>query len=112
MKFFGIIGYSKTVNTSPGVFIEETHEMCYEGDILRAERQYTNSGKLNDDVTLMHRISIIADPELYKHCLMIRYVKWNGINYKVTDIVIEPPRVILTLGGVYNGNEVRSSEKT
>ena len=111
MKFCGTIGYSETVETTPGVFSEIFEEMHYAGDVLRSERQYNaSSDKLNDDLTVKNRISVIADTRLYKKAMLIRYVNWEGVRYKVTDILIEPPRLILTLGGVYNGHSPGPSD--
>jgi hypothetical protein len=34
---------------------------------------------------------------------MMRYVEWMNARWKITSIDVKRPRVILTIGGVYNG---------
>ena len=38
-RFYGAVGYAKTVNTAPGVFEEVEEEMMYYGDVLRNARR-------------------------------------------------------------------------
>ena len=39
------------------------------------------------------------------HFFAIRYVKWAGTRWKVDDVEVKRPRLKLTLGGVWNGDE-------
>ncbi len=108
-KFFGKVGYTETVETSPGVFQETTVERDYYGDITRNSRQWNSSSeKLNDDLSFNNTISIVADAYAYKNFSAIRYVKWMGSSWKVTTVEVSAPRLILNFGGVYNGPEVGS----
>lgn len=103
-KFFGIIGYTETVETSPFVWEEKTTERNYVGDILQNRRKWENGESLNDNVNLDNRLSIIADPYAQEHCQAIRYVCWMGAKWKVTSVEVQYPRLILSIGGVYNEN--------
>ena len=49
----------------------------------------------------------MADPYAYDHFFAIKYVKWMGAYWKVTNVEVQRPRLKLTVGGVYNG---RTSE--
>lgn len=102
-KFHGVIGYAENKETSSGVFEEAfTRKNAY-GDVIRNNRKLENGNHLNDDLSLNNQISIVADPYAAKHFFAIRYVEWMGVKWKVTNVEVQPPRLILTIGGVYNG---------
>ena len=102
-KFYGPIGYITQKEISPGVWDEVIVERSYRGDITRNNRRWEASEYKNDNLTISNYISIIADPFLYENSSTIRYVLWLGVRWKVTNIEIQRPRLILTLGEVYNG---------
>ena len=104
-KFYGAIGYVEDTESAdhPGVIVEEPTERFYKGDLVKNSRRLENSGELNDNVTITNQISIVADPYAYSHIFAMRYVKWMGGVWKVSNVSVETPRLILTLGGVYNG---------
>lgn len=102
-KFYGIVGYVATEETSPGVWEEVQTERDYTGDVLRNTRRWESSGHLNDDLNVNNSISIVADAFAYQHFFAIRYVKWMGASWKVTNVEVQRPRLLLTIGGVYNG---------
>lgn len=101
-KFYGIIGYAKTVETEPGIWTEEITERRYYGDLVRNNSRYQQSGGVNDDIVLSNNISIVADPYANENYLHIRYVELMGVKCKVTNVDVQYPRLILTTGGVYN----------
>ena len=102
-KFYGPIGYITQKEISPGVWDEVVVEKSYRGDILQDTRRWQASEHKNDNLTISNRLSIIADPFLYENSSTIRYVLWLGVRWKVNNIEIQRPRLILTLGEVYNG---------
>jgi len=102
-KFYGIIGYSVTEETSPGVWTESITERNYYGDVIRNTRRWQPGEGLNDNLTINNIISIVADPFAYQHFHAIRYIKWMGASWKIDNIEVQRPRLILTIGGVYNG---------
>lgn len=102
-KFYDVVGYAETKEVRPGVWEEQIVERPYYGDILRNARRLDGSDSVNGDVVMNNRISIVADPYAYQHFLAIRYVKWMGAFWKVTNIEAESPRLVLTIGGAYNG---------
>lgn len=102
-KFSGHVGYGETVQTAPGVYEEIIKEVSYRGDILRNSRGLETGDKVLGDITVQHSISIVADAYAKEHFFAIRYVKWQGARWVVTDVKVEHPRLIFTLGGVYNG---------
>jgi hypothetical protein len=101
-KFYGEIGYVKTIESSPGVWTEEITKRYYSGDVVRHSRRWQSGENLNDDLTINNEISIIADPFAYQNFQTMRYVKWMGASWKITNIDIQRPRLVLSIGGVYN----------
>lgn len=105
-KFFGCIGFSLgPVETSPGVWNEEIIEKMYFGDLNRNSRRLQNASQVNDDLTISNELSIISDPYLENNFHSIRYVKFMGTKWKVTNVDVQFPRLTLTLGGIYNENQ-------
>jgi hypothetical protein len=102
-KFYGPIGYAETVETSPGVWEEVITEHNYSCDMIKNTRRLQSANQLNDNVTISMEVSIIADPYATQNYLAMRYVKFMGTKWKISDVNIQYPRLILTLGGVYNG---------
>lgn len=102
-KFYGTIGYVVTKETEPGIYEEVVVENVYYGDVLKDSRRLQERAKVNDDITISNRISIIADPFANNHFHSMRYVEMMGTKWKITDVEVAFPRLILSIGGVYNG---------
>lgn len=106
MKFYGSVGFVDKVEKRPGVFVTEPVEHQYSGDVLRRSIRYQSGQSVNDSITPSQQISILADPYARNHVGSMKYVKWMGTAWKISEISVEYPRLILTLGGVYNGATV------
>ena len=104
-KFYGAVGYAKTVETSPGVSVEQITERNYYGDVIRNTRRLQSADKVNDDINISNEISIVADPYANDHFYAIRYVVFQGAKWKVSNVDVQYPRLILSLGGLYNVRE-------
>ena len=102
-KFFGEIGYGETVETSPGVWQDTIVEHKYYGDVVRNTRKLREGDKVNDDLSVSNSISIVADAYANEHFFAIRYIRWAGTLWTVSDVEVQSPRLLLRLGGVYNG---------
>lgn len=106
MKYFGKIGYVQTVETTPGVWTEsKVIERKYTGDIYRNTRRRDHGEHLNDDINVNNEIAIVADSFANQNFQFLRYAEWMGTLWKITNVDVQPPRLILTLGGVYNGEQ-------
>ena len=102
-KYYGIIGYAtNTVETEPGVWDDEIDEKEVVGDILGNSRSLENSGDINDNINIANKISIVADPYAMSNFHSIRYAEFMGTKWKVSNVEVQYPRLILILGGVYN----------
>lgn len=101
-KQCGKIGYANTVETTPGVWTEEIVERKYYGDLIRNTRRLQSADKVNDDISINNELSIVADPYAMNNFHSIRYVEFMGTKWKVSNVEVQYPRLILILGGVYN----------
>ena len=63
----------------------------------------TSIEKINKDVVLQHRISLIGDAHSFEYFYEIRWIEYMGIKWEVTLLEVARPRIIATLGGRYNG---------
>ena len=102
-KWFGRIGYAVSEQTEPGLWENTIVEREYYGDMTSNRFKRQISGEVNDNINLANVISIIADPFAYQNCSNMAYVYIMGDKWKITDVEIQHPRLILTVGGVYNG---------
>ena len=104
-KWFGKVGYATTQETRPGIWTQKIVERDYYGDALRNTRRLENESKVNDDISIGVDISIIADPFAYNNFHTIKYVDYMGNKWKVSSVDPQYPRLVMTLGGLYNGEE-------
>lgn len=102
-KFYGEIGYVMTTETRPGIWEQVITEKKYFGDVNSFVRRWQNETQVNDNVSINAEISIVADSYLLENMHCIRYVKINGVAWEVASITPQHPRLLLDLGGVYNG---------
>lgn len=102
-KFYGPVGFglAKEIETAPDVYETMLEERFYYGDIIINSFKSEQSNAVNDDIKVNNRISIVADPYAQRNFNEIKYVKWNGISWKVVMVEEKYPRLILYLGGVY-----------
>jgi hypothetical protein len=103
-KWFGKIGYAVTGETDPGVWEDTIIEKNYYGDLISDKRKRQSSGNVNDNINLANVISIIADPFARENCSHMAYAEIMGAKWKITEVEVRYPKLILTIGGVYNGN--------
>ncbi len=104
-KYFGEIGFGVTEETKPGVYEPQIIPKEYYGDIVRNSRRLENGGKVNDDLNINMTLSIVADPFAYQNFHQLKYVEYMGAKWKATSVEPQFPRLIITLGGVYNGED-------
>ena len=110
MKFYGEVGFVEVTEKRPGVKTLKPVEYKYAGDVLRRSLRYQSGNEVNDTIAPSQQISILVDPYARSHVGSIKYVKWMGTAWKVTEASLQYPRLILTLGGAYNGATVGPSD--
>ena len=111
-KWFGKIGYAIQKESEPGIWEDEIVERDYYGDLLTDNRKRQTNNNVLDEITLSNMVSIIADPFAYNNCSCMAYAEIMGARWKISEVEIKPPRLNLTIGGVYNGNTPRTSDET
>lgn len=106
MRWYGKIGYAIPSNEiTPGVWDDRIEEREYRGDIIRNSRRWNDSNSINGELSISTQISILSDPYIIGNFQNIRYVEFMGTRWKVTEVTPQYPRLVLTLGGVYNGQQ-------
>jgi hypothetical protein len=108
-KYYGAIGFKESVETSPGVWEDQITERYYYGNLEHNSRRWENSGNQNDDLTISNRLSIIADAYAYQNFHAIVYAQFWSTKWKVNTVEVEHPRLILQIGGEYNGPQAESA---
>lgn len=102
-RFSGRVGYGESIETAPGVWVDNIVERSYFGDVVRNARNLREGENLSADLSVQNSISIVADAYANDHFFAIRYVEWAGALWTVSSVEVQSPRLLLRLGEVYNG---------
>lgn len=106
MKYAGVIGFWEgDKETAPGVYRPKIIERSYTGDLKRKFQRWDTSDKQNDDLSTSNQVEILADLYMQTNFTSIRYLTLHGKKLRVKNATIDYPRVVLEIGGVYNGPE-------
>lgn len=108
-RFYGVIGYEETTRVRKGAWLPSIVERKYYGDLIRNISQPQQSTESeNDDLRLSNEISIMADAYAYENFSKIRYVEYMKQKWRVTKVEVRRPRLILSIGGIYNIHSQKS----
>lgn len=102
MKWSGKIGFVETKETRPGVWENVTIEHNFYGDVIRDIRKNQSSGQVNDDINISNRISIVSNSFVRDNLSFMKYIEFMGAKWKITDVEVQYPRLVLTIGGLWN----------
>lgn len=102
MKWSGKIGFVETKETRPGVWENVNTERNFYGDVIRDIRKNQSSGQVNDDINISNRISIVSNSFVRDNLAFMKYIEFMGTKWKITDVEVQYPRLILTIGGLWN----------
>jgi len=103
-KFYGEVGYGESVEVRPGVWVDQITERPYFGDVIRDARYLKESESgVNQNLSVGNSLTIVADAYASEHIFAIRYIRWLGALWTVSMVEVQSPRLLLRLGGVYNG---------
>lgn len=105
MKFCGKVGYilEEPIETAPGIWEHPVVEKTHCGDVLRDTRRWNKTSEINEEVTITNSISIVQNSYIKNNFFNIRYVIFGGVKWKVVNVDVAPPRIVLTLGGKWDG---------
>lgn len=109
-KFYGNVGYIVTEETEPGIWEEVIKTLPYCGDLTRNTSKFQVSGGVNDDISISNTISIIADPYAEANFQHMRFVEFMGAKWKITNVEVQHPRLLLTIGGLYHEQKTTTSK--
>lgn len=104
-KFYGPIGFVASEETFPGsgVWEDVAVERNYRGDVIRNIKRWDSSDKVNDNISFGNQFSIVADPYAMNNLFAIKYIKWLGSFWSINSVEVQQPRLLINIGGVYNG---------
>lgn len=101
-RFSGDIGFSiEQYESSPGIWIDRMEVRHMTGEILSFIRSNQNDNNINDTLRLNNKFSIIADAFTLNNIMNIRYITYMGVKWKITNVDVQRPRLILTVGGIW-----------
>ena len=100
-----MVGFSKSAEseTKPGTWEEVITERKYFGDVTKDFRKSQSSDKIVRDVTIGNQFSILADPFAFENLEFMKYIKHLGIAWTIESIEVQYPRLIISVGGRWNG---------
>lgn len=101
-KCSGVIGYALAGETQPGVWTEGITEKKYFGDVVRDNRRIVDQGEINGSINISNNISIVSNSFMLKNMAFMRYITFMNSKWKISSVDIKPPRIIITIGGIYN----------
>ena len=102
-KFYATIGFVMTGETVPGVWTESTTTKKYACDVVKVSRKLQGQDQVNDDINIANQFSIVADPYASSNFFAMRWIEFQGVKWKIASVDVQRPRLVLTIGGLYNG---------
>lgn len=102
-KFTGLVGYVTQEQKVPGVWSPVDNPKKMRGDVIRQSSSNQNDGKVNSDITLNHRVSLLGDAYAFGNYYTIKWIELDSRKWEVTSVELQRPRIIVTVGGLWNG---------
>lgn len=107
-KWCGKVGYVESVEDEnrPGIWVNKVTEREYFGDIIRQTNRWASSSDSTiDNLSIDNQISIVSDTFAEENVRFMRYVEFMGAKWKISSLEVKYPRLILTMGGLYKGEQ-------
>lgn len=101
-KCSGVIGYALAGETQPGVWTEGITEKKYFGNVVRDNRRIVDNSEINGSINISNNISIVSSSFMLENMAFMRYITYMNSKWKISSVDVIPPRIIITLGGLYN----------
>ena len=102
-KCSGVIGYILSVETQPGIWTGVPTEKNYYGDVVRDNRKIVDNNQINDSLNINNNISILSNKFMLENLAFMKFITFMSSKWKINSVDIIPPRIIITIGGLYNG---------
>ena len=101
-KWSGVIGFKDEFERSSSIWVEDIIEKEYYGDIIKNYKFSESVSEINDSININNQFSVISDPYALENFHKMIYITYMGTKWKIRNVEIQYPRVILGVGGVYN----------
>ena len=110
-RFYGKVGFIRTVNDGTGRFVEEEVVRYYKGDVNNNVRRYNpqNDVSANDDLALNDNVSILADAYAAENYMAMQWIEFDNVRWRITSVTKEYPRITIFFGGVWNGKATNTA---
>ena len=107
MKWYGIIAFHEEYEESRGNWVPRLEKKNFMGDVLRPSWREQQGDKINADLQISNKLSVIADPFIQNNFHKIAYVTFGGAKWTVSSVEQDPdrPRLTLSLGPIYKGED-------
>lgn len=102
-KCSGVIGYALAVETQPGVWTTSITEKNYYGEVVKDNRRVVDQAQINNGLNISNNISVVSNKFMLSNMAFMKYVTFMGSKWNISSVDVKPPRLILTIGGLYNG---------
>lgn len=110
-KWAGKLGFAEEIEVEPGIWEKVIIEKNYYGDFVRNSRSLNNASEINEGITMTNQISLISDPYATENFHKLRYATYMGTKWKAKNVSVEYPRLLITLGDVYNEQQQSNMER-
>lgn len=97
------MGYRTTVENTPGVWVSTIEEKKCRADVLRISSRSTSTDSINSGIMLSNQFSIISSSNDMNNISNLLYIEYMGTRWRVSYVEFKYPRMIVNVGGVYNG---------
>ena len=110
MKWYGEIGFKEEIEEEPGVLVPKVVAKPFFGDVLRDSWKEQQADKINADLHISNKLSVVADQYLQNNFHKIAYVTFGGAKWTVSGVEVNYPRLTLDLGSLYLEEEEETDE--
>lgn len=100
-----IIGSSKPMTEVPddGIARDEYVERKFRATVTRLNNNMVSSGDVIDNLKMDMNFQIKMDKWTYENFQWLRYLVYNGAKWKITNVQVQRPNMIVQVGGIFNG---------
>jgi hypothetical protein len=103
MKYSGKVGFATQVETSPGVWDDTIVEKDYIGDVVQRTERLDNAESITPRYRTTTSFSVLADAVLNERRSDIRYIRYKGVAWAVSSVILKYPRMEMYIDEEYNG---------
>ena len=104
MRYRGKLGFRTQQRTTPGVWEDQVIEKVYRGNVTRTYRATDDRDRISAEFSANHTLSVVADDYALANLGSVVYAEWQGTKWVINSVEVNRPRLLLRLGGRYNGD--------